>query len=241
MADLVTITTDAGTRVRVARDQAQRMLDTLNDVEMRYPLNPNPQETAGFNYRNIAGTNKLSEHAHGRAVDVNASQNARGSTGDIRRYFTPAELSDAATQHGMTWGGSWKSPDDMHFEVARGAGAAPLGSPSHRLPASAGLNEPTEAGLQPLSLLPAYRAQSPFTPTSETPRAAPTAVPPPAVAMAPPPPAKETPPPFAAAQPKKAADSGLDQFHDAATQQAQRVAQEWAARKMTPLSFGGLS
>jgi len=75
------------------------------------------KDSGGYNYRTIAGTNKLSNHAFGNAIDVNWNRNARGTRGDI-----PAELARSlAKKHGLTWGGDWKNPDPMHFEVAGGS------------------------------------------------------------------------------------------------------------------------
>lgn len=54
----------------------------------------------------------LSRHAWGIAVDVNARQFPYGS--GARQE---ARLIAAFARHGFTWGGDWRKPDPMHFEV----------------------------------------------------------------------------------------------------------------------------
>lgn len=73
-----------------------------------------PHSSGGFNYRTIRGNpNKLSQHAFGNAIDINADQNPLGS----RSNNLPANVADLARTHGLEWGGLWKNrPDPMHFE-----------------------------------------------------------------------------------------------------------------------------
>jgi hypothetical protein len=54
----------------------------------------------------------LSRHAWGIAVDVNARLFPYGSTAKQN-----ARLVEAFKRQGFTWGGEWKTPDPMHFEV----------------------------------------------------------------------------------------------------------------------------
>jgi hypothetical protein len=81
-------------------------------------LGYHPTSSGGFNYRNIRGGNKLSQHAFGTAIDINAMTNPLGqSASDIPHA---AEL---ARKWGLEWGGNWKGrPDPMHFEYAGGSG-----------------------------------------------------------------------------------------------------------------------
>lgn len=115
MTKLSSFSTKGGAKFTVAAEHQPRFQALLDELESRgYAIDG--QQSGGYNYRNIAGTNKLSEHAHGNAVDVNWSKNARGTQGDI----DPALARELASRHGMTWGGDWKNPDPMHFEVAHG-------------------------------------------------------------------------------------------------------------------------
>lgn len=118
---LRTIRTRGGAPFTVSGQYADRFQGLLDDLEAAgYGIDPG--QSGGYANRNIAGTNTLSNHAHGAAVDVNWSRNPRGQGGDI-----PPELARSlAAKHGMTWGGDWKNPDPMHFEVA--GNVAPLSS-----------------------------------------------------------------------------------------------------------------
>ncbi|MFM8568984.1 MAG: M15 family metallopeptidase [Candidatus Kapaibacterium sp.] len=83
--------------------------------------------TSGFNYRTVAGTNRLSLHAHGRAIDLNPFLNPYLTPG--KRPLRPYDPSSPGTivrgdaaytafvKRGWTWGGDWKNEKDyQHFE-----------------------------------------------------------------------------------------------------------------------------
>ncbi len=85
--------------------------------------------TSGFNYRTIAGTPRLSQHALGRAIDINPLLNPYVRGGVAKpdgAYYDPARrgtLTAASPvtlflkRRGWVWGGSWKDPKDyQHFE-----------------------------------------------------------------------------------------------------------------------------
>ena len=85
--------------------------------------------TSCFNYRNVTGGTTLSNHATGRAVDINTVQNPyyKGQTKlppngnyDPRAegtFTADSSLVKLFQQLGWTWGGTWKSPTDyQHFE-----------------------------------------------------------------------------------------------------------------------------
>ena len=95
--------------------------------------------TSAFNYRNVTGGTTLSNHATGRAVDINTVQNPYFK-GAIKlppngKYDPAAEgtftadssLTKLFQQLGWTWGGTWKSPTDyQHFEKPlRKTGSSP--------------------------------------------------------------------------------------------------------------------
>lgn len=126
MTRLVTIRSDAGIPFQVSTDARGPMLGLLNDLEQAgYAIDP--RTSGGYNYRTIAGTNTLSNHAFGNAIDVNWNANARGSRGDI-----PPDLARSlAAKHGLTWGGDWRNPDPMHFELAGARGGSAPAQHSH--------------------------------------------------------------------------------------------------------------
>lgn len=95
--------------------------------------------TSAFNYRTIAGTDRLSKHGQGLAVDINPRYNPcvrtkngittvepqNGSTyvdrnADFSYKITEGDLClQLFSEHGFTWGGSWNSVKDyQHFEKA---------------------------------------------------------------------------------------------------------------------------
>lgn len=85
--------------------------------------------TSGFNYRFIAGTKKLSNHATGRAIDLNPLQNPFVKNGTVD---PPGAIYDPAApgtivadsfivrfmeERGWRWGGRWRDRKDyQHFE-----------------------------------------------------------------------------------------------------------------------------
>jgi hypothetical protein len=97
-------------------DKFKGLLDDLAAAGVKI----DPRQSGGYNYRNIAGTNRLSNHAYGRALDVNWTENARGTPGKI----DPTLARTLAQKHGMVWGGDWSNPDPMHFEIAGALNAA---------------------------------------------------------------------------------------------------------------------
>jgi hypothetical protein len=67
--------------------------------------------------RNARGSNRLSEHAYGRAIDINPSQNPMTSNANFRTNM-PSNIARLAQLHGLIWGGTWKSKKDpMHFST----------------------------------------------------------------------------------------------------------------------------
>lgn len=82
--------------------------------------------TSAFNYRTVSGTRKLSDHAYGRAIDVNPYLNPWvGRRGVSSRPYNTSVAGTIAsgdvvvkafTKRGWKWGGSWKhSKDYQHF------------------------------------------------------------------------------------------------------------------------------
>ena len=71
-----------------------------------------------FKWRKIAGTNRLSVHSFGAAIDINVKYSAywRWSRGKGYSNKIPLEIVNIFEQHGFIWGGKWKHYDTMHFE-----------------------------------------------------------------------------------------------------------------------------
>ncbi len=106
----------------------------------RYPgaedeLSMEDNNTSAFNCRGIPGSGKWSQHAYGRAIDINPLLNPSvHQDGQIepttavpyldRHRDDPGLLHDgdaavlAFTERGWTWGGHWRNPKDyQHFEL----------------------------------------------------------------------------------------------------------------------------
>jgi hypothetical protein len=76
-----------------------------------------------FSWRPIAGTNRLSPHSWGIAIDLNPRHGAywrdRKRTGaevEAMRNNYPQEIVAIFEKHGFIWGGKWSHFDLMHFE-----------------------------------------------------------------------------------------------------------------------------
>ena len=96
--------------------------------------------TSGFNFRNVAGTDVLSHHAHGVAIDINPLQNpmivkgqvfppagaAYVDRGELRpgMIARPGPVVDLFDARGWEWGGDWRHMKDYHHFTKPGAIAA---------------------------------------------------------------------------------------------------------------------
>jgi hypothetical protein len=76
-----------------------------------------------FNWRNIAGTTRLSVHSFGIAVDLNTQLGgywrwSGAAQGEAAAYDNkiPEEIVRAFERWGFIWGGKWHHFDGMHFE-----------------------------------------------------------------------------------------------------------------------------
>lgn len=108
--------------VRCHRDLLAQLRLALTEIRRAgSAAEVHPEQYAGcfsprFIGRDPAG--RLSAHAWGAAVDVNAAENPLGRT----PAMDPAVV-NAFRAAGFNWGGEWLVPDGMHFEWARELGA----------------------------------------------------------------------------------------------------------------------
>lgn len=65
-----------------------------------------------FNIRQKRGSNSLSLHSWGVAIDVNAAWNKMGAPPTLSPGFVKC-----FTDAGFDWGGEWSNPDGMHFQL----------------------------------------------------------------------------------------------------------------------------
>lgn len=117
-----------GQRWQVYKPAAQAFEGLLKDLAaVGYPL----QSSGGFNYRNMRGSDKLSQHAFGTAIDINAATNPMlKSRGQAVVTDLPPNIEEIAAKYGLEWGGKWQRPDAMHFEWAGGSQPTPTPTPT---------------------------------------------------------------------------------------------------------------
>ncbi|WP_455270302.1 M15 family metallopeptidase [Rhizobium herbae] len=111
-----------GLTAKVSSAYAPRFQGLLDDLKAAgYKVSSLGE--GGYSYRNVAGTNNLSEHSFGEALDINPRQNPWSNN---FQTDLPANVNDLAKKNGLTWGGTWNKPDTMHFQVDKSASAASL-------------------------------------------------------------------------------------------------------------------
>lgn len=101
-----------GVRVTVRSELASLVRELLDRTKkMGYAMDA--ASTGGYNCRYIAGTTTPSNHAYGRAVDINWNQNPHSYT---FRSTLPPKVVSMWMNAGFYWGGHYSKPDTMHFE-----------------------------------------------------------------------------------------------------------------------------
>ena len=122
-ADLVAVPWP-GRQVRLSPAPARaltRVARRLAPVLAERPdLRPYLKSEGGFAWRRIAGEDKLSAHAFGIAIDLNASRAPywrwSRQRPHPRQQDYPPEIVAAFEAEGFIWGGKWHEYDLMHFE-----------------------------------------------------------------------------------------------------------------------------
>jgi hypothetical protein len=102
-----------GGSLTVNSTASKRFLDFMTELQK---TGYQPQSVAGYNVRNIAGTNKKSLHSYGLAVDIDPGGNGV-QYGDSFSSTLPSNVGEMAKKYGLEWGGAWNGPkkDPMHF------------------------------------------------------------------------------------------------------------------------------
>lgn len=116
---------DAGVRVTTLRGvdcQLDAAVSAIRETGGAFgPVFENP--AGGFNWRVIAGTDRLSAHSFGIAVDLNIEYGGywrwsgapEGAVGHYEPRMPP-EIVAAFERYGFIWGGKWHHYDGFHFE-----------------------------------------------------------------------------------------------------------------------------
>lgn len=141
--NLTSIVAKGGALFTVNQKVAGNFIGFINELEsMGYHINP--KQSGAFIDRNIAGSERKSQHAYGNALDINWDRNTDRSGG---KNDLPENIGQIAAKYGLTWGGNWRRQDTMHFEW----------HPDHSVPA-VGANEAgkfalaqAEAGVQAMA------------------------------------------------------------------------------------------
>lgn len=105
-----------GLGAKVNSQYAGRFQGLLDDLTAAgYPISSLGE--GGYSYRNVKGTNNLSKHAFGNAIDINPRENPWSYSGAETFSKYGIDPSALAQQNGLMWGGNWNKPDTMHFQV----------------------------------------------------------------------------------------------------------------------------
>jgi len=107
-----------------AADALRGVSADLEPMLSRKPeLKPYVAKLAGtFNWRKVAGTDRLSNHSFATAIDLNVDKAAYwrwqspAQLETLSRKNWPSEIIEAFERRGFIWGGKWWHFDTMHFE-----------------------------------------------------------------------------------------------------------------------------
>lgn len=87
------------------------------DAEVE-PLEEGAFDDWSYAFRDVRGnTGTLSNHSSGTALDLNSAKHPLGKS----NTFKPKQIvtiKALCKKYQLVWGGSWKRPDDMHFEIS---------------------------------------------------------------------------------------------------------------------------
>jgi len=155
--NLVTVPTAVGHNITANAQAAPHFQNFLSDLQKSgYDV----KTLYSYAPRDIAGTNTLSEHAYGNAIDINPGQNPV-THGQLQTDL-PANIRDLAAKNSLVWGGDMhgSKKDTMHFEynpnVAGGAqqqlamSGGPGSSNAGRVPNAPGTLQPSAWAGTPL-------------------------------------------------------------------------------------------
>ncbi len=105
---------------------AQQLQKISEELDQKPHLHKYLQNIGGtFNWRKIAGTERLSGHSFGMTIDINvkyanywrwATKNPQESDSIPYQNSIPYEIVAVFEKNGFIWGGKWYHYDSMHFE-----------------------------------------------------------------------------------------------------------------------------
>lgn len=104
---------------------ADSLRSVARELKKHPELKPYLQSCGTFYWRKVRGSNRLSAHSYGIAIDIGVSysdywlwKNKGREETDTIPYVNrmPQNLIDIFEKHGFIWGGRWYHYDTMHFE-----------------------------------------------------------------------------------------------------------------------------
>lgn len=111
-------------RIRCHRLVALSLLGVLDRLMELYPTQEERLETGVailggvYEFRRVGGSDRLSCHSWGAAIDLDPARNPLG-VAHHPRVGLPLAAIKAFQDAGWTWGGDWRRPDPQHFQAAR--------------------------------------------------------------------------------------------------------------------------
>jgi hypothetical protein len=86
--------------------------------ELIEPIDGGTLDDWGYAYRDVRGVpGKLSNHASGTAIDLNAKLHSLTKAGTFPAEKVPM-IQALTKKYGLAWGGNWTRKDEMHWEIA---------------------------------------------------------------------------------------------------------------------------
>lgn len=120
--NLIKLTWVDGTKLYFNKQEnaAKQLQKVINDLKLLpHEYQKYITHIAGsYNYRYVSGTNRLSAHSFGIAIDLNVKHSAYWKWDKKYNYRNqiPKKIVEIFEKHGFIWGGRWYHYDTMHFE-----------------------------------------------------------------------------------------------------------------------------
>ena len=108
-------------KIRCAKDAGELLAAFAAEFNtLIEPIDGGTFDDWAYAYRNVRNSpDKLSCHASGTAIDLNALRHPLTKSGTFPAEKVPM-IKALAKKYGLIWGGAdnWKRKDEMHFEIA---------------------------------------------------------------------------------------------------------------------------
>lgn len=106
--------------VRFHKDGADQLRSAFSEIEAMGLSDRLLQFCGTFFPRTVRGANNPSIHAFGTAIDLNCGANRFGKPPvPAGEAGSVVDLVPIFKKHGFVWGGDWRTPDPMHFQLQK--------------------------------------------------------------------------------------------------------------------------